>query len=113
VQVFTLGGSFSGPLDLDKGGEVFDGTSWSKKSNILGASILSSDPQGAFRTDNYGFFFAWTGNSGVCPLSLYSSGCFSVRTVSYFQLCMTSAIRVCPVACFGSCPERITGGFLS
>lgn len=67
VQIFTLGGSFSGEREADKGGEVFNPSTngpWTETTNIEGAVINSDDPQGMFRTDNYGFFFAWTGNSG-------------------------------------------------
>ena len=75
VQVFTLGGSFSGVLGTDKGGEILTPPNggpptrgveeWRRTTGIEAAPILSDDPQGDFRTDNYGFFFAWTGNSGA------------------------------------------------
>lgn len=67
LQVFTLGGSFSGIQSMDKGGETFSFPAgpWSQTTSILGEVINSDDPQGMFRTDNYGFFFAWTGNSGA------------------------------------------------
>lgn len=63
--VFTLGGSFSGVPGQDKGGEVWSPSAnfWRATTAINGAQILSDDPQGEFRTDNYGFFFAWTMNS--------------------------------------------------
>lgn len=75
VQVFTLGGSFSGSATQDKGGEVYDGSSWEQTASILGSSINSDDPQGMFRTDNYGFFFAWTGGTGEFSLAVV--GCTS------------------------------------
>ncbi|NJR42049.1 MAG: hypothetical protein HC767_04730 [Akkermansiaceae bacterium] len=53
----------------DKGGEVFNGNSWRQTTNIMAQSILSDDPQGLFRTDNYPFLFAWTGNSGAVTAS--------------------------------------------
>lgn len=75
MQVFTVGGSFSGQLNVDKGGEILappyfpgNAASWRETTGIDAVSILSDDPQGAFRTDNYGFLFAWTGNSGARPL---------------------------------------------
>lgn len=79
MQVFTLGGSFSGSKAVDKGGEVWSASTgvWRETSNILGQIILSDDPQGAFRTHNYGFFFAWTNNSGAnasCGMPAASQG---------------------------------------
>lgn len=65
VQVFTLGGSFQGMIGTDKGGEIFNGNNWRETAGIDAAVILSDDPQGVFRVDNYGYFFAWTGNSGT------------------------------------------------
>ena len=65
LQVMTLGGSFSGGISVDKGAEIFDGNAWRTLPNLKGETILSDDPQGAFRTDNYPHLFAWTGNSGV------------------------------------------------
>ena len=69
MQVFTLGGSFSGDRNQDKTGEFWNTGSdaWTLLEGVRAEAILSDDPQGAFRTDNYGFFFAWTGNSGVEP----------------------------------------------
>lgn len=65
LQVMTLGGSFSGGISIDKGAEIFDGNAWRTLPNLKGETILSDDPQGAFRTDNYAHLFAWTGNSGT------------------------------------------------
>ena len=69
-----MGGSFSGDNSQDKGGEVYSPSAdtWRQTPNIEGQSILSDDPQGVFRTDNYGFFFAWTGNSGAYQASVKS-----------------------------------------
>lgn len=64
VQVLTLGGSFSGNLTADKGGEVYDGTAW-RQTDIPAGPILSDDQGGNFRTDNYPFLFYWTENSGA------------------------------------------------
>ena len=56
-------------LGTDKGGEILEVTrgfeEWRSTTGIEAAPILSDDPQGDIRTDNYGFFFAWTGNSGA------------------------------------------------
>ena len=83
LHVFTLGGSFRTlNRNEDKWGEVYSPSAdtWRLTPNILGEAILSDDPQGVFRTDNYGFFFAWTGNSGASRL-----------TVNHFPL----RVRVC------------------
>lgn len=64
-QVFTLGGSWNGGIG-GKNGEVYtpDG-SWALLPNVLATSILTSDdPQGVYREDNQGWFFA-TANGGV------------------------------------------------
>ena len=74
MQIFTLGGSFSGALNQDKGGEVFNPSTngpWTETTGIQGSVINSDDPQGMFRIDNYGFFFAWTGNSGAITTFRY------------------------------------------
>ena len=67
--MFTLGGSFSGDMGQDKSAEYWNPGSeaWTLVEDVRAEAILSDDPQGVFRTDNYGFFFAWTGNSGVVP----------------------------------------------
>lgn len=64
-QVFTLGGSWNGGIG-GKNGEVYtpDG-SWALLPNVQATSILTSDdPQGVYREDNQGWFFA-TANGGV------------------------------------------------
>ena len=68
LQVFVLGGSWSGPKDLAKDAEVWDpatGT-WTLLPGIQAASILTNDPEGTYRSDNYGWFFGWTAGSGTC-----------------------------------------------
>lgn len=64
MQVFTLGGSFSGQAMTDAGGEISNGGSWRETTGIDAEVILSDDPGTFFRTD-YGFFFAWTDNSAA------------------------------------------------
>ena len=64
-SVFTLGGSWSGG-EGNKNAEVFTPNgSWRLVKNVTAASILTSaDPQGVYREDNHGWFFA-TSNGGV------------------------------------------------
>ena len=64
-SVFTLGGSWSGGQG-NKDAEVFTPNgSWRLVKNVTAASILTSaDPQGVYREDNHGWFFA-TSNGGV------------------------------------------------
>ena len=66
VQVFVLGGSWSGERGL-KGAEIFTASSnsWSELPGINPAVIHTSDPQGLFRADNYGWFFGWEDETGV------------------------------------------------
>ncbi|NJR43355.1 MAG: hypothetical protein HC767_12540 [Akkermansiaceae bacterium] len=106
VQVFTLGGSFSGVAGEDKGGEVWSGGTWRQTTNILAQSILSDDPQGVFRTDNYPFLFAWTENSGALPhqshLTFSSDICDGGMTAS---TCLGVRNGVPPAAVFHAGPS--------
>ncbi|MDQ1732660.1 MAG: galactose oxidase [Pseudonocardiales bacterium] len=64
-QVFTLGGSWNGGVG-GRNGEIFNpnGT-WALLKNVQATSILTTnDPQGVYREDNHGWFFA-TGGGGV------------------------------------------------
>ena len=67
MQVFLLGGSWSGFADVSKDAEIFDldRREWRELPGISATEILTNDPQGSFRADNYGWFFAWTGGSGA------------------------------------------------
>ena len=69
IQIFTLGGSFiPGNRFQDKFGEVFNSgsNSWRSLAGIsANDTILTDDKEGIRRSDNYGFFFAWHGNSGT------------------------------------------------
>jgi hypothetical protein len=71
VQVFVLGGSWSGPKDLSKDAELFDPTlgTWSSLPGIQAAFILTADPQDktegfSYRGDNYGMFHSWSDGTG-------------------------------------------------
>lgn len=67
MQVFVLGGSWSGPEDLAKDAEIYDpalGT-WTLLPKIQAKFIVTNDPEGVYRGDNYGWFFPWTGGSGA------------------------------------------------
>jgi galactose oxidase len=61
-RVFALGGSWSGGLG-GKNGEVWSpGVGWGRLTGVLVTPILTKDPEGVFRSDNHGWFFAWTDN---------------------------------------------------
>jgi hypothetical protein len=68
VQVFVLGGSWSGGVG-GKNGELFTptgaGAGWRKLSGVLSQPILTNDPEGEYRADNHGWFFGWTGGKGA------------------------------------------------
>jgi galactose oxidase len=53
VQVFVLGGSWSGGTG-GKIGEVFDGTAWRKLANVKTGPMQTADFRGIYRQDNHG-----------------------------------------------------------
>jgi hypothetical protein len=63
----VLGGSWSGPLASNKDAELFDPSAdtWTKLPGVKASSILTKDPEGTYRADNYGWFFPWSGSSGA------------------------------------------------
>jgi hypothetical protein len=72
LQVFTLGGSWSGGVG-GKVGEVFSGTAWRKLANVLPAPMETGDSRGEYRSDNHAWFFGWSNNEGArcaAPLPL-------------------------------------------
>lgn len=85
-----MGGSFSGPQGFDKGGEVWDPTTnvWKNLTNLPSTPMLSDDPQGVFRTDNYGFFFAWTNNTGRFLITN-----FFISSFEFHGVCTSCAIQ--------------------
>ena len=76
VQVFVLGGSWSGPEDLAKDAELYNVATdtWTLLPGIPASVILTADPEGAYRADNYGWFFSWSEGSGA-PLALPLLAC--------------------------------------
>ncbi|ORY71591.1 uncharacterized protein BCR38DRAFT_404658 [Pseudomassariella vexata] len=63
-RIFVIGGSWSGGYG-GKNGEIYNSTA-NKWTSIPGCSvtpILTKDAQGAFRTDNHAWLFAWKQNS--------------------------------------------------
>jgi galactose oxidase len=66
VQIFLIGGSWSGGLESNKDGEKFrPGGPW---VNLPGAPvdlIRTKDPKGRFRDDNHSWLFAWSGAEGA------------------------------------------------
>lgn len=63
-RIFTIGGSWSGGYG-GKNGEIYNSTSntWTSLSGCSVTPILTADAQGAFRTDNHAWLFAWKANS--------------------------------------------------
>jgi len=60
-RVFTLGGSWSGGQG-GKDGEAWSaGAGWQLLPGVPVAPMLTADPQGVYRADNHGWFFATTG----------------------------------------------------
>jgi galactose oxidase len=60
-RVFTLGGSWSGGQG-GKDGEVWSaGAGWQLLPGVPVAPMLTADPQGVYRADNHGWFFATSG----------------------------------------------------
>jgi hypothetical protein len=89
VQVLTLGGSWSGPLSDTKDAELYvPGTfpwtgKWDKLSKIQAKEILTHDPEGMYRADNYGWFFAWSGGSGTLSVTaclLIHTSCLCLKS---------------------------------
>lgn len=63
-RIFTIGGSWSGGYG-GKNGEIYNSTSntWKNVTGCPVSVILTNDAQGAFRTDNHAWLFAWKSNS--------------------------------------------------
>jgi hypothetical protein len=80
--VFLLGGSWSGGVGGENGiapkdAEVLSPETgrWKKLPGVKATSILTKDPEGTYRADNHGWFFAWSNAEGVgaatcLPLSI-------------------------------------------
>jgi galactose oxidase len=64
VQIFTLGGSWSGGEGGKDGEKLPAGGTWQRLANVPVSRILTNDPQGVYRADNHGWFFAWSGSEG-------------------------------------------------
>lgn len=70
-RVFVMGGSWSGPKDLNKDAEVYNPTTgkWNLLPNVQAAFILTDDPEdkvkGSYRADNYGWFYSWSNATGM------------------------------------------------
>lgn len=63
-KVFNIGGSWSGGYG-GKNGEIYDPASntWTLLPGCPVAPMLTADAQGAFRTDNHAWLFAWKNGS--------------------------------------------------
>ncbi|KAK4660365.1 hypothetical protein QC762_118310 [Podospora pseudocomata] len=63
-RVFTIGGSWSGPLG-GKNGEILDPNkqTWTALPNTLAEPLLTSDFLGPFAGDNHAWLFAWRNDS--------------------------------------------------
>jgi hypothetical protein len=70
VQVFLLGGSWSG-LRGGKNGEILSNGAWSLLSGVVADVILTDDPYGVYRADNHGWFFGWSNGEGASRTALW------------------------------------------
>ena len=63
-RIFTIGGSFTGPLG-GKTGEVYNPTTnkWSLLQGTDPAPLLTKDREGIFREDNHAWLFGWRNGS--------------------------------------------------
>jgi galactose oxidase len=63
-KIFTIGGSFSGGIG-GKIGEIYDAAAntWTTLPNAPVVPMLTTDNEGAWRTDNHGWLFAWRNGS--------------------------------------------------
>ena len=70
-----MGGSWSGPKDLEKDAEIYDPTvgTWTLLPGIQAAFILTNDIEGVYRADNYGWFFPWSDATGMHTQPLHLS----------------------------------------
>jgi hypothetical protein len=100
MQVFTLGGSWSGGIG-GKDGEIFELATgkWRNLSAVPVSVILTDDPQGDYRADNYGWFFAWKDAEGVPRFSATSrchTFCLVLRAVPSALVCgRSTSVSVC------------------
>jgi Kelch motif len=101
LQVFVLGGSWSGPKDLAKDAEVYDPTlgTWSSLPGIQAAYILTDDPEDelegfSYRGDNYGMFHPWsegTGKLNNFQFELLSAACCTHSNATVHALNLLSS----------------------
>ena len=63
-RIFTIGGSWSGPLG-GKNGEIYNPTAntWTLLPGCPVAPMLTNDNQGIFRSDNHAWLFGWKSGS--------------------------------------------------
>jgi hypothetical protein len=69
VQIFTLGGSWSGGEGGKNGEKLPAGGTWQRLDNVPVSRIVTADPRGEYRADNHGWFFAWSNAEGAFNLS--------------------------------------------
>ena len=60
-RVFTIGGSWSGPSDILKNGEIYSpsANTWTMLPNAAVKPMLTNDPAGYYRADNHAWLFGW------------------------------------------------------
>ena len=60
-RIFTIGGSWSGKLEVPKNGEIYNPTNgvWSLLPGCPVKPMLTADKQGIYRADNHGWLFGW------------------------------------------------------
>ena len=74
LQVFTIGGSWSGGLDNVKVAEVFNkDTGWRRLPGIDPTVIYTDDSRGIYRSDNHAWLFGWRDNESAPQDTLRST----------------------------------------
>lgn len=83
-RIFTIGGSWSGGYG-GKNGEIYSpsANTWTNLTGADVSRILTNDKQGAFRTDNHAWLFAWKLNS------VFSAG--PSRAMTWFNVSGTGS----------------------
>ena len=91
VQVFTVGGSWSGgeaTATFKKLGEIFSGSAWRTLTGVDAVPMSTADSRGAYRADNHMWLYGWSGNRGVQPPACGAALCAATgarHTLMYVQ----------------------------
>jgi hypothetical protein len=112
VQIFLLGGSWSGGQG-GKNGEVFDPIAgkWRALTNVKPEFILTSDVTGTYRADNHGWFFGWLNGEGLLSSVLCVLECLAlICRVAFLQTWLVHSLpQRCTTYHWCLCPSRCPG----